>query len=46
MSTSDIKTTINDIRQYFSTEIKTIIEKVDEMILILEKMNQECENKI
>jgi len=41
MSASDIKTTINDIRSYFSTEIKSIMEKVDEMLSILEKLSQE-----
>ena len=46
MSTTEIKTTINDIRQYFSTEIKIIIEKVDEMILILEKLSQEAKEKM
>jgi len=41
MSTTEIKTTINDIRSYFSTEFKTIMEKVDEMLSILEKLSQE-----
>lgn len=41
MSTSEIKTTISDIRSYFSTEIKIIMEKVDEMLFILEKLSQE-----
>ena len=45
MSASDIKTTINDIRSYFSTEIKIIMEKVDEMLFILEQMNQEAKEK-
>ena len=41
MSASDIKTTINDIRSHFSTEFKAIIEKVDEILFILDKMTQE-----
>jgi len=45
MSTTEIKTTINDIRQYFSTEIKIIMEKVDEILFILEQMNQEAREK-
>ena len=45
MSASDIKTTINDIRQYFSTEINAIMEKVDEILFILEQMNQEAKEK-
>jgi len=45
MSTSEIKTTINDIRQYFSTEINAIMEKVDEILFILDKMTQEAKEK-
>ena len=45
MSTTEIKTTINDIRNYFSTEFNAIIEKVDEILFILEQMNQEAKEK-
>jgi len=45
MSASDIKTTINDIRSHFSIEFNAIMEKVDEILFILEQMNQEAKEK-